>query len=489
MSKHIPSESSSPSPAAFSRNRQLTITVTNHLRLTGLPAELESILTARLRITNPKWLENDRMGRWNRNVPKTLKFYTQTKSGEMIIPRGYARRLILLCREMEIPHQIIDRRRLLAEVQFPFSGRLKPFQQTAVDAVRKKDFGVLNAPTGSGKTVIALALAAYRKQPVSVVVHTKDLLHQWIERIESFLGVSRAEIGVIGGGRNRPGDRITVSLVQSLYSRAGATAEHTGFLIVDECHRTPSRTFTEAVSAFDSQYMLGLSATPWRRDRLSKLIYWHLGDLQHRVDRDALIDTGYLPKATVIVRKTDFVSYHDPVQHYTKMLSELTVSDERNHLIAGDIAVETRNGSGAALVLSDRKHHCETLRSLLKYKYGVDAALLTGDVPETRRREIAAELATGKIGVVVATGHLVGEGFDAAGLSSLFITTPIKFGGRLIQYLGRILRPAAGKARVVIYDYADVKVGPLEAAFEARLRVYREHRVEIADNQQNGDPK
>jgi len=136
-----------------------------------------------------------------------------------------------------------------------------------------KEFGTLSAPTGSGKTVMALYMIAVRKQPALIVVHNKDLALQWVDRIGEFLKISEKDVGFIGGGKNNIGEKITVSLVQSLYKCAEDTARHISFLIVDECHRCPSRTFTEAVSEFDSRYMLGLSATPYRRDQLSKLIF------------------------------------------------------------------------------------------------------------------------------------------------------------------------------------------------------------------------
>ena len=114
---------------------------------------------------------------------------------------------------------------------------------------------------------MALYILAQRKQPALIIVHTADLARQWSERIESFLNIPVKEIGRIGGGKKKIGEKITVALVQSLYKCAETVAPQVGHLIVDECHRTPSRTFTDAVTEFDARYMLGLSATPWRRPR------------------------------------------------------------------------------------------------------------------------------------------------------------------------------------------------------------------------------
>jgi superfamily II DNA or RNA helicase len=341
-----------------------------------------------------------------------------------------------------------------------------------VTIMGKKDFGTLSAPTGSGKTVMGLALIAQRRQPTVIVVHTKDLAFQWIQRIEEFLGIPADEVGLVGAGKKKIGERITVALVQTLYRCSGEVAPRIGHLVVDECHRTPSRTFTEAVTAFDCHYMLGLSATPWRRDKLQKLIFWHLGDMHHEVDKARLEAEGHILKADVVVRLTAFAPYFDPVNEYSKMLSELTADDERNRLIAADVAREASNANGVCLVLSDRKKHCETLQGILKFKHGVDAERLTGDLNNEARRKVLERIQNGQARVLVATGQLIGEGFDCPDLATLFLATPIRFSGRVMQYLGRILRPSEGKSVARVYDYVDERVPPLVSAAKARQRVY-----------------
>jgi superfamily II DNA or RNA helicase len=446
------------------------------LRLSDIPDAMAAELIEKLNFPNPKWVENERMGRWNRGTPKTLKFYRRVKSGGLVIPRGFMRQLILMSRRHGIPLEISDRRRLLPPVGLRFRGRLKPFQEEAVKKLAAKDFGTLCAPTGSGKTVMALFLVAHRSQPTLIIVHTRELAFQWMDRIQSFLGIPREEIGLVGAGNHVLGEQITIGLVQSLYKRAADVKKQIGHLIVDECHRAPSRTFTEAVTAFDSRYMLGLSATPWRRDRLSKLIFWHLGDVHHEIRKNDLVALGYILDIEVIQRHTDFVPYYDPVGEYSKMLSELTGDDRRNRMICEDIASERRSGgkTGICLVLSDRKRHCETLQAILKHKHGVESTLLTGDLAASRRKEVVRALAEGTVDVLIATGQLVGEGFDHPGLSTLFLTTPVKFSGRLLQYLGRVLRPAEGIEKARVYDYIDVRVPSLAKAAASRMRVYGE---------------
>jgi len=452
---------------------ELLLRVDHRLLLRDIPETLHGWLTSTLEFPNPRYLENKRLGRWNRGVPRLLRFYRKAGPDGLAVPRGFLRQVLLACRRLGVPWRLEDRRRSLPPVAFDFRGELRPFQQAAVERMLARDFGTLSSPTGSGKTVMALAMVAARRQPALVVVHTRELAEQWTERIGAFLGIPPHACGRIAGGKVRLGEAITVALVQSLYPRAEEVARRVGFLVVDECHRCPSRTFTEAVTAFDSRYMLGLSATPFRRDGLSRLIFWHLGDLHHEIEERELRASGARLPVEVVLRETGFQAFHDAVTEYSRMLSELTADPERNRLIAADVAREAEAGSGTCLVLSDRRAHCETLRALLHFGHGVESALLTGEMSPEEREAAVARVRAGAVRVVVATGQLIGEGFDCPNLSTLFLATPVRFSGRLIQYLGRILRPAPGKEKARVFDYVDPRVEALHKAALARQRLYR----------------
>jgi superfamily II DNA or RNA helicase len=448
------------------------MTLSNALKLGHLPPVLHQSLISRLEMENPQYVEATRLGRWTRGMPKVLRFHHRLGADGLVVPRGFIRQVVDMCRQQGIGFCIEDRRQCLAPVDFAFRGELKPFQQKAVADCLAKDFGVLSAPTGSGKTVMALAVVAARRQPTLIVVHTRELQDQWIERIGRFLDLPADRVGRIGGGRVEPGTGITVAMVQTLYKHLDAIVPTVGFLVVDECHRCPSRTFTEAVTAFDCRYMLGLSATPWRRDKLSQLIFWHLGNTAHEIEHRRLVASGDVLDAEVILRETEFKPYFDPVTEYSRMLSELTADDARNRLIASDVAREAAGAGGTILVLSDRRRHCEILQGLLRLGHGIPAEKLTGDMPAAERQALLERINRGEVRVVVATGQLVGEGFDCSSLSSLFLATPIRFSGRVIQYLGRVLRPAPGKQKARVFDYLDVQVEVLAAAARARQRVY-----------------
>jgi superfamily II DNA or RNA helicase len=450
----------------------MKIEISNKLLLADFPEQLQDEISAKLTMTNPAYLDNEKMGRYQGNTEKFLHFYEQAPDGGLIIPRGFGSQLVAMVRAYGHSIEFDDRRISFPETQFSFTGKLRDYQQAAVVAMSQRDWGVLCAPTGSGKTVMALSIVAERKQPALIVVHTKELLNQWVDRIESFLGIHQNEIGVIGAGKRTIGKQVTVGLVQSLTKCADQVAGHIGLLVVDECHRCPSRTFTDVVGAFDCKYMVGLSATPFRRDGLSKVIGFYLGDCMHSVDAGALIDAGQVLKAEVIQRETSFRTYRDASAEYSRVLSELTEDHSRNRLICRDVAGASKHWDGINLVLSDRKGHCEALRGLLETLHGIRAEVLTGDLPAKARADLVNRLNNGEVKTLIATGQLIGEGFDCRELSTLFIATPIKFSGRVLQYLGRILRPAPGKQTARVMDYVDVNVGVLAASARARMKVY-----------------
>ena len=448
----------------------MKIILSNAIQIIETPEPLVRKIRDTFTIENPRWIDNDRMSRWNGETDHWLTFY-KNHPGGLSIPRGTMGLILYFCKETGTQYQIIDQRRTLPEQNFTFTGILKGYQQSATADILIRDFGVLQAPTGSGKTVMALSLIAARRQPTMIIVHSKELMNQWTERIEQFLDIPKTEIGIIGNGKKQIGNKITIGIVNSVYPIAEEISEHIGHLVIDECHRCPSRTFTEALASFDCRYMLGLSATPYRRDGLTKLIGWHLGRTI-AVNQSDLTENDIIQNVEVIVRETAFVTDFDASEEYSQMLSELTLDNSRNRLIVGDIIKEASNGGGVCLVLSDRKEHCHALQDMLS-KQGMNADVLTGSVCNEERKTIVERLHTGKIKVLIATGQLIGEGFDCKGLSTLLMACPVKFSGRLIQYLGRVMRPAPGKDRARVYDYCDLRVGVLAASAKARQQVYR----------------
>lgn len=443
-----------------------SLTIAADCLLSDIPFALEKAIKERLTIDNPKYIAAKRFGRWiGKDLKPKLKYYQSTSTG-LRFPRGFANQAVLLCRDfLKQTPTIQDDRLLLPEEEFSFQGVLRPYQEAALLATEKRSFGVIEAGTGSGKTVMALAIVARRKQATLVVVHTKELLYQWQKRIREFLG---CEAGLVGDGHFDV-QRITVAIVNTARKRIQELAPHFGHLVVDECHRVPASLFTDVVSNFDGHYLLGLSATAFRSDEgLTRLIYFYMGDRIHKVDQLELQQSGAIVKPELRRCKTAF--QYDYSGDYQPLISALIKDAARNKQIVDDVLRESRvQGAGIQLLVSDRISHCRIFAEEL-LRQGANVVLLTGRTSAEQRALIVEQVHSGQVQVLVATLQLIGEGFDCPGLTTLFLTTPITFEGRLLQVLGRIMRPARGK-RAIVYDYVDECVSVLNRSAETRKKI------------------
>jgi superfamily II DNA or RNA helicase len=443
-----------------------SLTIAADCLLTDIPFALERAIKDRLTIDNPKYISAKKFGRWvAKDLKPKLKYYETTTEG-LRFPRGFANQAVLLCRDyLKQTPAIVDNRLLLAKEDFPFAGTLRPYQERALAATEKRSFGVIEAGTGSGKTVVALAVIANRAQPTLIVVHTKELLYQWQQRIQEFL---HYEAGLVGDGhfKRKP---ITVAIVNTARKRIQELAPHFGHLVVDECHRVPATLFTDVVNNFSGHYLLGLSATAFRSDEgLTRLIYFYMGDQIHKVEQEELRASGAVIRPQLLRRKTEF--QYNYSGDYQPLVSALTKDSVRNQLIVTDVVGECqRNDTGICLIVSDRIGHCQLFEQELLL-LGVNVVLLTGQTSTEQRAIIVNKVQEGRVQVLVATLQLIGEGFDCPGLSTLFLTTPITFEGRLLQVLGRIMRPAVGK-HAKVYDYVDESVSVLKRSAQSRKKI------------------
>ncbi|PLX51367.1 MAG: helicase [Desulfobulbaceae bacterium] len=438
-----------------------TLTVNHECLLEGTTAGAMAVIRKRLTIDNPKYVDAVKYGRWvGKRLKPKLTFYRQSKQG-VRFPRGFANEAVRLVRRHDgVPPAVIDKRKRCPAVDFHFQAELRPYQQEAVEAVMDRQFGVLESGTGSGKTVMALAIIAGRQQPTLIIVHNKELLYQWQERIRQFLAI---EPGLIGDGHFDIAP-VSVAIVNTARKRLAELTDHFGQICVDECHRVPASLFTDVVTAFDCLYMLGLSATAFRRDGMSQLIYIFLGDLVHRVDKDELTAMGAVLKPELIQRPTAFrFRFRD---NYQDLLKALTTDEQRNRQIVDDVVAQSHSSEGGILVVSDRVAHCDLLAEMLAER-GVQCKVLTGRTASEERSATVEEVHRGEVRILISTLQLIGEGFDCPGLASLFLTTPIKFSGRLLQVVGRILRPSPGK-KAMVFDYVDEQVGVLSRSAETR---------------------
>ncbi|MBU1708621.1 MAG: DEAD/DEAH box helicase [Proteobacteria bacterium] len=440
--------------------------------ISGAPEPLRKIITTKLTCENPQYRDAKKYGRWvGKRLKPQLYFFREEPDGSLIIPRGYARQAVYTCRNYLGTErlQIKDQRREVKKINFTFIGELRPYQKKARDEVLQNEFGVLESGTGSGKTVIALAVIAARKQPTLILVHTKELLYQWVEKIQTFLDM---RAGMIGDGHFDV-QPITVAIVNSARRRLQDLPGQFGQICVDECHRVPATLFTDVVTAFDCRFMLGLSATAYRRDGLTCLIYYYLGERAWRIDPQELESSGAVLKPEFIQKETGFTYVYRG--DYQDLMKALTGSKTRNQRIIEDILTEAEKGRRTVLVVSDRVAHCEALvKGIAERDINgrFRTAMLTGKMKADERSQLVEAIHNGAVDILIATLQLIGEGFDCPGLRVLILTTPIKFTGRLLQVVGRVLRPEQGK-KPVVYDYID-QCGLLQKSARERRQVFED---------------
>ena len=430
---------------------------------------------------NPGFVEAERMRLGTHGKPRIIACGRETE-GELVLPRGCREAAFARVASAGATVEVEDRREAGEAQEFAFRGVLRSGQARAVREMLRHDDGILAAGTAFGKTVAALRIVAERKTGTLVLVNRRQLIDQWVQRIAQFLGISEKEIGRIGGGRRRVTRRIDVATIQSLH-RNGKVDDGVGrygCVVVDECHALSAPTFERVVRCIRAKYVLGLSATPVRRDGLHPIVAMQCGPVRYVAD--ALATARAEPFAhVVIVHPTDFrlslalaeaVGRGDrPV--YSAIASELAGNAERNGRIAADVIRAAREGR-VPLVLTDRREHVAALAELVGR--GVDHVFPMqgglGRKAMRRMMEALDALPAGTPRVLVATGQFLGEGFDYPPLDTLFLAMPISWRGRVAQYAGRLHRLHAGKREVRIHDYADLDVPLLARMFARRREAY-----------------
>jgi superfamily II DNA or RNA helicase len=359
-----------------------------------------------------------------------------------------------------------------------FQGELRPEQQTAANAMLTHDTGVLAATTAFGKTVVAAWLVAQRRVNTLILVHRRQLLDQWIERLSAFLGMPAKTIGRIGGGRSRPTGLLDVAVIQSLVRKGvvnDCVAEY-GHLIVDECHHLSAHSFEQVARQAKARFVVGLSATIARKDGHHPIIFMQCGPVRHRVNARAQAAARPF-EHIVLVQPTDFQPSRgqesDRRMEFQALYQELVDDELRNRRICDDVAESVNNGR-SPLVVTERNDHLERLESGLAEKVRHLVVLRAG-LGKKQRQAVADRLVAiprEEPRVILATGKYVGEGFDDPRLDTLFLTLPVSWRGTIAQYAGRLHRLFDGKREVRIYDYADLNVPMLARMFDRRCRGY-----------------
>ena len=452
--------------------KSVTIVRSNRLYIlvSSLPSQLLSVIRKLASFSNPEFFKKQSLRFSTHGTPRFISLALM--DGEYLsIPRGCEDDLVELLTTHKIAAIFADKTSKGTRLSNIKMGiKLRKEQTQAVNQMIKHDIGILHAPTAFGKTVAAIGIMVKRKINTLVLVHNKQLVEQWQERIKIF--TQSIECGIHIGVKKSLTGQIDIATYQSLVNRKNNTINPVihdyGQIIIDECHHVPAASFELVLSESSAKYIVGLTATPNRQDGLQKIMFMLAGSVRHRVTEDS--SKNFIQKAFVrsLASELPVPTDNKEKRHISEIYQWLTEDHERNTIIANDVISAVNNGR-QCLLLSERRGHAVTLLQMLRQN-GIDCVLLTGGMKTKERNAANQNLSTAQ--VIVATGKYVGEGFDLPRLDTLFITLPISWKGTLAQYAGRIHRSFEDKNEVQIYDYVEVNVPMLNRMFQKREKGY-----------------
>ena len=466
-------QSSTSTKLAGTMPQALTVTLANliYFEKSVLSQALANRLIRLAAFQNPEFYKAQamRLSVWDKpRVIGNAENYPQ----HIALPRGCLDAALALLKDNGIRCDLQDERFAGEPIKADFVGTLRPDQEQAVAAMLKHDAGVLCAPTAFGKTVTAAAIIARRGVNTLVLVHRTELLKQWQERLQAFLDVGKGVVGTIGGGKAKPSGMIDIAVMQSL-SRQGevnALVENYGQIVVDECHHVGAASFDAILKKTKAKFVLGLTATPIRRDGQQPIIFMQCGPIRHTAARPvgAPHDLEVVPRSRfACIDLAATAGIQDVFRHLANDLA-------RTEAIAAEAAAAFEQGR-KVLVLTERTEHLEAIRQAL-IAQAPAPFVLHGRMSKKQRAALITEMETlppVAPRILLATGKLVGEGFDHPPLDTLVLAMPVSWKGTLQQYAGRLHREHASKADVRIIDFVDTGHPALLRMWEKRQRGYR----------------
>lgn len=464
----------------------LTVTLANlvYFEKAQLPQALANRLIRLAAFQNPEFYKAQamRLSVWDKpRVIGCAENYPQ----HIALPRGCLDAALSLLRDHGIAADLNDERYSGTPLSVSFLGTLRQDQEDAVAAMLQHGAGVLCAPTAFGKTVTAAAMIARRGVNTLILVHRTELLKQWQERLKAFLGAGKGDVGTIGGGRAKATGKIDIAVMQSL-SRKGevkALVEDYGQVIVDECHHVGAASFEAIMKRTRAKCVLGLTATPIRRDGQQPIIFMQCGPIRHTAatPADAPLDLEVAPRSRF--EKIDL----GPEAGIQDVFRHLADDQARTRAIAEEIHRASEEGR-KVLVLTERTAHLDAILAALD---GQEPAplVLHGRMSKKQRAALVTQLEAlppDAPRILLATGKLVGEGFDHPPLDTLVLAMPVSWKGTRQQYAGRLHRQHASKTGVRIVDFVDTGHPALLRMWDKRRRGYQAMGYRIAA--EVGDP-
>ena len=469
-------------PVIGSLPESVEMTVANrvYIKTDILPSVLLNQLKRLAAFQNPEFYRRQSLRLSTSLTPRVI-CCSEIMDGYLSLPRGCLDDICCVLNEYGIKAEIKDKRVLGITKWYRFHGKLAKEQKSAAKKILSSEIGVLSAPPGTGKTVLAIYAIAKRKTNTIILVHRKPLMEQWRKQLSDFLGLDVEKIGQIGGGRDKTTGVLDVAMIQSLEDKGSVddrVADY-GFVIVDECHHVGAVSFERVMMEAKAKFVLGLTATPYRRDGQQPIIHMQCGPIIHQIKNRGVNQD--FSGCFVMPRITLFDCEWNERSNIYELWPKLVKDVKRNEMIANDVKKTIAEGR-FPLILTERKEHLAVLEEMLK-AHIENLCVLYGGIGIKERRKIFDKLNSSDDApkALLATGAYIGEGFDDSRLDTLFIAMPIAFKGKVIQYAGRLHRKHHTKTDIRIYDYVDRKVSVLVAMYKKRLKAYKTMGYEIKE--------
>ena len=467
-----------PLPATVSVVRSNLI----YVEKAGLPPALLNRILRLAAFQNPEFYKAQAMRLSIFDKPRVIGCGDDL-SRHLALPRGCLADLSSLLVGLNIKPAVRDERTSGQKINVAFHGTLRLEQEQAATAIAKHDDGLLCAPTAFGKTAVSAWLVAHRGVNTLVLVHRQQLLDQWRERLAMFLNLRVEEIGQIGAGKTIRTGMIDVAVIQSLYRDKEVKDFVTdyGHIIVDECHHLSAFTFEKVMRAAKAKFVIGLTATPTRKDGHHPIMYMQCGPARFSMSARAMTESS--PFEHMVIPRTTHFQMLGGASDITiqDVYAAISTDTVRNESIARDVVEAVRRGR-SPLLLTGRTEHLSYFEKQLSGLLS-NVFVLKGGMGRKQRKatsNLLAQVPDGEQRVILATGSYIGEGFDDARLDTLFLAMPISWKGTLQQYVGRLHRLHDNKRVVEVYDYVDPNVRMLARMYERRLRGYADMGYKIS---------
>ena len=472
---------------------------------TNLKAAMQNRIRRMAAISNPVFYKNQAIGTSNYDTARWIYLGKDHLSGYIQIPRGLQDELWENIKQADIDYEMEDERQQGRKINVDFKGELRPEQDKALKELIRYDNGILHVATAFGKTVVSSAIIAQKKINTLIILESSALIEQWKEALEKFLNINeglpayetktgrvrkrKSLIGTLQGAHDSMTGIIDIAMAGSLCKKGKyhKMMNEYGLVLIDECHHSASETIANVLKEVKAKYVYGVTATPKRGDGLEKINYMLIGPIRYSYTtkekaKEQGIQHLVYPRFTLTVPPrgviTDKMHPNEAYEiiHNNDVRDEQIIEDVKNCVAAGRTPV----------VLSRYKDHSEKFYERLK-NYADHVFLMTGNNSKKEHRKILEQMHQvdkNESLILIATGSLVGEGFDFPRLDTLFMATPVSFRGVVEQYAGRLNRDYAGKENVIIYDYVDNHIPMFNNMYMKRLKAYKQIGYEFGDGLQ-----